>query len=90
MESPIKGRVVIDIDRTVKKHVDIVNGILPAHALSGCDTVASCYGIGKGKVDETLRAGYSLSNLGLVDSTVQSVVSQATRVMSVCYGQSAN
>ena len=46
MESPIKGRTVVDIGKTVQKHSEIVEGILPAHALSGCDTVASYFGIG--------------------------------------------
>ena len=47
MESPIKGRMVVDIGKTVQKHSELVEGILPAHALSGCDTVASYFGIGK-------------------------------------------
>ena len=38
MESPIKGRTVVDIGKTVLKHSEIVEGILPVHALSGCDT----------------------------------------------------
>ena len=45
MESPIKGRTVVDIGKTVQKHSEIVEGILPAHALSGCDTVASYFGM---------------------------------------------
>ena len=53
MESPIKGRTVVDIGKTVHNHSEIVEGILPAHALSGCDTVASFFGIGKATVLKT-------------------------------------
>ena len=90
MESPIKGRAVIDIPKTVEKHVGIVENILPAHALSGCDTVACCYGIGKGTIVKTLRSGHTLSHLGLLESPLESVISQATIFMSACYGQSIN
>ena len=64
MESPIKGRTVVDIGKTVQKHSEIVEGILPAHALSGCDTVASYFGIGKATLLKTLRSGHSLKLLG--------------------------
>ena len=42
MKSPIKERAAIDIGKTVEKHVSFVSELLPAHALTGCDTVA-CY-----------------------------------------------
>ena len=57
MESPMKGRAVIDIDATVCENLSIIPGLLAAHALSGCDTVASHYGIGKGIVLKVLREG---------------------------------
>jgi len=47
MESPIKDRVVVDIDETVEKHQNIIPEILAAQVLPGCDTVACCFGIGK-------------------------------------------
>jgi hypothetical protein len=86
MESPVKGRAVIDIGLTVKKHKDIVEEILPAHALSGCDTVACCFGIGKGTVLKILRSGYSLRLLGNIDSQQSEIVRQATKIISACYG----
>jgi hypothetical protein len=52
MESPIKGRTVIDISTSAKKHSRIISDLLLAHALSGCDTVACYYGIGKGSTSE--------------------------------------
>ena len=54
MESAIKGRTVVDIGKTVQMHSEIVEGILPVQALSGCDTVDSYFGIGKATVLKTL------------------------------------
>ena len=61
VESLIKGRTVVDIGKPVQKHSEIVEGILPAHALSGCDTVASYFGIGKATVAKILRSGHPLN-----------------------------
>ena len=47
MESPSQGGVATDIKGTVKKHAKIVKELLPAHAISGCDTVGAYHGIGK-------------------------------------------
>ena len=45
--------------------------ILPVHALTGCDTVACCYGIGKGTALKVLRTGsHSLSLLGVMDAPI--------------------
>ena len=87
MESPIKERTVIDIGKTAEKHVSFVNELLPAHALTGCDTVACCYGVGKGTALKVLKAGHSLSLLGVIDSPIESLIAQATTFMSACYGQ---
>ena len=57
MESPLHQRGVIDIDATAEKNRSIIPGLLAAHALSGCDTVASYYGINKGKVLEVPGRG---------------------------------
>ncbi len=44
------ARTSIDVAATVGKLKDIIAQLLPAHALSGCDTVSMCYGIGKSKM----------------------------------------
>ena len=49
MESPIHDRSVIDICSTVKNEEHITHYLLACHALSGCDTVAGYFGIGKVK-----------------------------------------
>ena len=62
MESPVHGRQTIDIRATAKELANILPNLLAAHGLSGCDTVAPCYGIGKMKVLKTLKQGnYSLT-----------------------------
>jgi hypothetical protein len=86
MESPIRGKSVIDIAKTVQKHEDIVEGLLAAHALTGCDTVASCFGIGKGTAIKVLRQGKPLTLLGVLDSPIDDVAAQATVFMAACYG----
>jgi len=47
MDSPVKGRAVIDIWATAKDNETIIPGLLAARALSGCDTAACYFGIGK-------------------------------------------
>ena len=69
-ESLIKERTVIDIQTTVKKNKDILPGILASHALSGCDTVAACFGIGKGKMIKTLTSGVTPRFVGRSDGGV--------------------
>ena len=60
MTSPIHQRAVIDIKATVHVHHSIITNLLAAHALSGCDTIASYFGIGKGTVLKTLVAFLAL------------------------------
>ena len=45
MVSPICGRAVIDINATVDLHRVIIPDVLAAHGLTGCDTVATYFGI---------------------------------------------
>jgi len=87
MESPIKDRVVVDIGKTVEKHQNIIPEILAAHALSGCDTVACCFDIGKNTVLKVARSGISLSLLGHIDAPLPAVIEQATLFTTACYGQ---
>jgi hypothetical protein len=91
MESPIKDRATIDISKTVEKHTDIIGEILPVYALTGCHTVACCYGVGKGTALKVLKAGiHSLALLGQVDVPIESVIHQANAFMSANYGCSSS
>ena len=47
MEGTNSQQTVINISHTAKKHQTIVPHLLAAHAISGCDTTALMYGIGK-------------------------------------------
>ena len=87
MESPIKERTVIDIQAIVKKHQGIIPGILAGHALSGCDTVAACFGVGKGKMIKVLTSGVPVDIVGDVEADWSTVMKQATTFTAACYGQ---
>ena len=87
MESPVHGRQTIDIRATVKEHANILPNLLAAHRLSGCDTVAPCYGTGKMKILKTLQQGnHSLSCLGDSNANWPDVVKQAASFILACYG----
>ena len=55
MESLARDRKCVDIRVTATKHNEIIPNLLAAHA--GCDTVAQCWGVEKGKVVNVLKAG---------------------------------
>ena len=59
--------------------------LLPAHAISGCDTVGANHRIGKGTVVKMLKAGHKLSAIGDVDSSHEEVMRQAAKFISACY-----
>ena len=89
MISPIQGRAVIDINATVRKHSAIIPDLLSTHGLTGCDTVAPCYGIGKGVGLKVLKQkNHSLGYLGNTDVPLVDVLEQATAFTLACYGQS--
>lgn len=87
MEPTSQGRSVINISETVSKHLNIVPQLLSAHALSGCDTVAGYFGIGKAKVLKVLEAGYELQHLGNISADLKDVFCEATNFVAACYGQ---
>ena len=67
----------------------MVSELLPAHALSGCDTVPMCHGIGKSKMLKAVTAKkYSLSLLGEVNADMEDVINQATAFMCKCNSMS--
>ena len=89
MISPVKGRAVIDMNKTVQSNIEIMPDLLAAHGITGCDTVAIYFGIGKGIVLKILRTGkYPLSVIGDTTSDISDVIEQATRFVLACYGQS--
>lgn len=86
MDSPVSGRTAIDIRSSVQQHSLILSDILAMHAISGCDTVACCFGIGKAKALKVLKTGYSLSCLGDENAQLTDISAQTSSFMSACYG----
>ena len=87
MESLARDRKCVDIRATATKHKEIIPNILAAHALSGCDTVAQCWGVGKGNVVKVLKAGHTLPSIGTVSASEAEVVQEATSFVAAFYGE---
>ncbi len=79
------GRKCTDIRATAAKHAPIIKDVLPAHVLSGCDTVSSMYGIGKGTVIRVLQTK-SLDKLGNTDQNNDAILLQCMAFIAACYG----
>ena len=91
MSSPFQQRSVIDIKATVQAHITLIPGLPAAQSLSGCDTVPTLFGIGKGMVLKKLvHAPSSLSKLGCLDTPLPEIIQQATVFISACYNNKVN
>jgi hypothetical protein len=88
MESPVQGRTRIDIGASTIQHEKIIPDVLAAHAMTGCDTTAMCYGIGKNKAIKVLKRGHSLSLVGDLHADLCDMKLQASKFMAACYGAS--
>ena len=86
MEPASKGRSVIDIGESVKKHPGIMPYILQMHALTGCDSVGSYHGIGKATAINVLEKGKRLDCLGVISRGKEEVLREATDFIGLCYG----
>ena len=86
MEPSVHGRVCVDIPATVKKHPSVIPQVLAIHAISGCDTVAASYGIGKATAVATSNMGFVLDSLGVIDTAWDDVEKEATKFMVAAYG----
>ena len=81
MQSTSTERDILDVRETVRSNEDIVHFVVAAHSLSGCNTVASYYGLGKMTVVKRLKHGKKLSLFGQLDSNIDDVVKEATLFM---------
>ena len=84
MEPTVKGRSIVDIGATARKHPEKIKNILQAHAISGCDSVCKFMGIGKTKA-LTAMDKKTLAHLGDLDASISEVVSEATEFIGSCY-----
>ena len=81
------ARKCADIKATAEKHANIIGSLLPAHVLSGCDTVSSLWGIGKGTVLKVLKSGKkSLNKLGETQEHFDEIMFESTAFIASCYG----
>ena len=70
--------------------MDIIDNVLPAHVLYGCDTVSCLYVIGKGTVLKVLRSEqWSLDKLGVTQEQIDDVMPQCVSFIAACYGHQA-
>ena len=86
LEATSKERKSIDIQATALLHNSIAGQLLAAHALSGCDTVAQCFGICKTKVVKVLQAGHQLLIIGNSIAPLDEVIQESITFMAACYG----
>ena len=88
MCSPVKDRAVINIIQSVKVHASIVPELLALHALTGADTSAATFGIGKIKALKVARtARLPLHAIGDTKADEAIVLKQATSFILACYGK---
>jgi hypothetical protein len=88
IQPSVHGRVTVDIPATVKKHTMIIPQVLAMHAVTGCDTVAATYGIGKSTAVATSGKGFVLDSLGKIDAPWHDVEKEVTKFMIAAYGGS--
>ena len=71
------------------EHLDVMDNLLAAHFLSGCDSVDPYFTIGKTTVLNVLKGNtYRLDHLGNMEKSIQDVYQQATPFILACYGLS--
>lgn len=86
MEGTSAARTLIDIGASAANHCSIVAQLPAVHAITGCVTVAQCFGIRKGKAIKCVKNGYCLHKLGDITADIEDVISEATVFMAACYG----
>ena len=66
----------------------IIPDLLAAHGLTGCDTVATCFGIGKAAALRVLTSGVNaLTYVGDKSRILSEVTAHAKEFILACYGQ---
>ena len=65
--------------------------MLPGHALTGCDTVGACFGIGKGTLLKVLRnnPGMQLESVEDIEADMADIMHEATALIGAFYGHSS-
>ena len=84
LEGATSQTTIVDIAATARKHAKIVPKRLAAHALSGCDTAAYIYGIGKGTAVKVLQKGHTLDKLGDHEALMDDITIESRRFSAAC------
>jgi predicted aminopeptidase len=87
MEPASPERTSVNIGDTVSKHYYIIQQLLAAHALTGCDTVRCYFGVGKVKSVKVMQAGHKLDSIGQPESEQAIVIREETKFIAACYGE---
>jgi hypothetical protein len=74
------------IDIGANEHRHMVSQLPAAHALSGCDTAAQCFGVGINTILKVLNSGIHLNKLGDLSKDISHITEEATVFMAACYG----
>ena len=77
-------RTITSIRDTAKNHMQLIPGLLSAHALTGCDTLPMMHGIGKKKAINITKKS-SLFYLGQRHATEEQYQSQSKQFIAECY-----
>jgi hypothetical protein len=64
----------------------MVSQLPAAHALSGCDTAAQCFGVGIYTILKVLNSGIHLNKLGDLSKDIGHITKEPTVFMAACYG----
>jgi len=86
MESTHSERALVDIAASAKEHAKIAPQLPAMHCLSGCDTVAQLFGVGKSTAIKMLQASQTLECLGELDAPMSTIIDEATKFIAKCYG----
>ena len=76
---------IISINESVENNKLLIPSLLSLHALTGCDTVAMLYGIGKKKAINIAKK-YPLSYLGQECASPDQYLSESKKFIAACYG----
>ena len=87
--SPVAGRSIVDLKATAQKNKDMTKAILVMHALTGTDTVAATYNVGKKLALKTLQAidPETLSIIGVPQADLNEVCSSGSAFLIACFGK---
>lgn len=80
------ARSVVNIGATAKENEPIAKHLLSVHALTGCDTTSTLYGIGKLKALKSLRNKHVPPHLGDKTATIDDLERKAVSFIATCYG----